>query len=165
MKVSMKVDYGLRALVDLAQHYGQGPIQSKDIARRQGIPEPYLEHVLTHLRRAGFIASRRGPHGGHFLARLPGGIRLDEVINILEGSTAPISCVDKASKCSQFATCVTREVWQAVAEATRGVLGATTVQELASRQTITEASHKVVRGRMAMTVLPDSGERYLSLAP
>ena len=61
MKVSMRGDYGIRALVDLADHYGEGPVQSREIAERQYIPEPYLDQLLTMLRKAGFIHSRRGP--------------------------------------------------------------------------------------------------------
>ena len=54
MKVSMKGDYGVRALVELAHHFGEGPVQSAVIANRQSIPEPYLDQLLTSLRRAGF---------------------------------------------------------------------------------------------------------------
>src|SRR3990170_2402022 len=64
MKVSMKGDYGVRALIELAHHYGEGPVQSAVIASRQGVPEPYLDQLLTALRRAGFIRSVRGPQGG-----------------------------------------------------------------------------------------------------
>ncbi len=71
MKVSMKGDYGVRALVELAHHYGEGPVQSAVIASRQSIPEPYLDQLLTSLRRAGFIRSVRGPQGGHALIRDP----------------------------------------------------------------------------------------------
>ena len=60
MKVSTKGDYGVRALIELALHYGTGPLQSAEIAARQRIPEPYLDHLLTTLRRAGFIRSVRG---------------------------------------------------------------------------------------------------------
>ena len=71
MKVSMKGDYGVRALVELAHHYGEGQVQSAAIAARQSIPEPYLDQLLTTLRRAGFIRSVRGPQGGHALIRDP----------------------------------------------------------------------------------------------
>ncbi|MFQ5861407.1 MAG: RrF2 family transcriptional regulator, partial [Dehalococcoidia bacterium] len=85
MRVSMKVDYGVRALMDLTQRYGQGPVQTSEIAQHQGIPEPYLDQLLTTLRKAGFIRSRRGPGGGHTLAREPEAISLGAVINALEG--------------------------------------------------------------------------------
>jgi len=71
MRISSKGDYGLRALFDLAQRFGQGPIQSEEIAQRQGIPVNYLNQLLIVLRRAGLIESLRGPLGGHMLARRP----------------------------------------------------------------------------------------------
>ena len=89
MKVSMKGDYGARALVELEHHYGEGPVQSATIAVRQSIPEPYLDQLLTALRRAGFIRSVRGPQGGHALVRDPHDLRLSEAISALEGSLAP----------------------------------------------------------------------------
>jgi Rrf2 family protein len=76
MRISSKGEYGLRALFDLAQRYGEGPIQSDDIAARQGIPANYLNQMLILLRRAGLIDSLRGPQGGHMLARSPEQINL-----------------------------------------------------------------------------------------
>ena len=68
MKVPMKVDYGVRALVELAMHYGEGPVQTAEIAYKQGIPEAYLDQLMTTLNKFGFVVSRRGPQGGHRLA-------------------------------------------------------------------------------------------------
>src|SRR5258707_12290356 len=68
MKLTMKGDYGLRAMLDLAMHYGQGPIESADIAQRQGVPEPDLNQILMTLRKEGLIESMRGPGGGQMLA-------------------------------------------------------------------------------------------------
>ena len=85
MRFSMKTEYGVRAILELAAHNGKGALQSSEIARRQGIPGPFLDQVLMTLRRAGFVNSTRGPHGGHELARRPDEIRLDEVIACLEG--------------------------------------------------------------------------------
>ena len=61
MRVSMKVDYGVRALIDLAQNHGNGPVQTAEIASRQSVPEPYLDQLLTSLKKVGFVRSRRGP--------------------------------------------------------------------------------------------------------
>src|SRR5215216_7565921 len=85
MRVSSKADYGVRALFDLALHFGQGPIQSRDIAARQGISEAYLHQVLSALGRAGVVKSTRGPLGGHELVREPSEISLWDVIVILDG--------------------------------------------------------------------------------
>lgn len=89
MRISSKGDYGLRALFDLAQHYGEGPIQSDDIATRQGIPVNYLNQLLITMRRAGLIESLRGPQGGHMLARSPETITLLDVLSTLEGPLLP----------------------------------------------------------------------------
>ncbi len=85
MRVSRRADYGVRALFDLAERYGQGPVQSRDIAARQRIPEAYLHQVLGALGRAGMVRSTRGPQGGHELTRLPAEITVLDVLDILDG--------------------------------------------------------------------------------
>ena len=85
MRVSSRADYGVRALFDLAQRYGQGPTQSRDIAARQDVPEAYLHQVLGALNRAGLVRSTRGPLGGHELARDPSEITLWDVLVVLDG--------------------------------------------------------------------------------
>ncbi len=134
MRVSMKGDYGLRALIELAHHYGEGPIQSALIASRQSIPEPYLDQLLTALRRAGFIRSVRGPQGGHALIRNPHELRLREAISALEGSLAPIACLDDPSGCHKTATCSLKPVWQEVEAATLKILDSITIADLAERE-------------------------------
>jgi Rrf2 family transcriptional regulator, cysteine metabolism repressor len=89
MRISSKGDYGLRALFDLAQRYGEGPVQSDEIATRQGIPVNYLNQLLITMRRAGLIESMRGPQGGHMLARSPETITLLDLIAALEGPLLP----------------------------------------------------------------------------
>ena len=96
MKLSSKSDYGIRALVDLAQLEGAGPIPSSEIAVRQGIPASLVGQVLGRLRTAGFIRSTRGAQGGHQLALPPAAIRLDEVVQALEGPIVPGACLDDA---------------------------------------------------------------------
>jgi Rrf2 family cysteine metabolism transcriptional repressor len=89
MRLSTKGEYGVRALFDLAQHYGEGLIQSHDIAERQGISENYLNQLLIGLRKAGLITSVRGPQGGHQLARPPQAISLLDALLVLEGPLLP----------------------------------------------------------------------------
>ena len=79
VKVSSRAEYGMRALVDLALHYGEGYVQSHDIAARQGLPESYLNQIMTTLRRAGLVTSKRGPAGGHTLSRSPDAITLRDI--------------------------------------------------------------------------------------
>ncbi len=134
MKVSMKGDYGVRALVELAHHYGEGPVQSAVIANRQSIPEPYLDQLLTSLRRAGFIRSVRGPQGGHALIRDPHDLRLSEAISSLEGSLAPIACLDDPNGCPKTSNCCLRSVWKEIEAATLRVLDSITIADLVERE-------------------------------
>lgn len=134
MKVSTKGDYGIRALIELAHHYGEPkPTQSAEIAARQGIPESYLEQLLTTLRRAGFIRSVRGPQGGHALISDPEAVLVSEVVVALEGSILPIDCLDESSACSKSGGCAQRDMWQSVREAILGVLDNTTIADLAEK--------------------------------
>jgi len=85
VKLSSRSEYGIRALLELAQRRGQGPIQSREIAERQEIPDAYLNQLLLTLRKAGIVQSIRGPAGGHLLARAPERVTLAEVIGALDG--------------------------------------------------------------------------------
>ena len=134
MKVSTKGDYGVRALVELAHRYGQGPTQSAEIASRQEIPEPYLDQLLTTLRRAGFIRSVRGPQGGHALISEPHEVKLSEVMIALEGSLAPLACVDDPHACTKEGGCVQREVWERVRDATQEILESVSIADLAEKE-------------------------------
>jgi Rrf2 family protein len=132
MRVSTKGDYGIRALVELAQHAGEGPIQSAEIARCQRIPEPYLDQLLTTLRRAGFIRSVRGPQGGHQLIRPPEEIRLSEVLESLEGSLSPIAWLDDPP-CTDPGVRCQRDVWERVRRATYDIIDNVTIADLAEK--------------------------------
>lgn len=136
MKVSTKGDYGVRALVELAHHFGDGPTQSAEIAARQEVPEQYLDQLLSTLRRAGFIRSVRGPQGGHALIRDPGDVKLSEVMIALEGSLAPIACVDDPEACTRTGGCVQREVWERVRDATQEILDSVTIADLAEKEKV-----------------------------
>ena len=133
MKVSTKGDYGIRALIELGRHYGEGPLQSSEIAARQSIPEPYLDQLLTTLRRAGFIRSVRGPQGGHALIRRPEELPVSEVVLALEGSLDPIACLEEGSPCSRQGGCAQRSMWEEVREVMVSVLQRTTIADLMVR--------------------------------
>ena len=146
MRIPMKVDYGVRALVDLAQHASETPVRSAEIAQRQHIPEPYLDQVLTTLNKFGFIRSRRGPRGGHLLARDPADITLSDVVETLEGRTAPLDCLVDADECVLSGSCTQRDIWRGVEQAVQQVLDATTIGALAHPKDLT-------RDEMPATVL------------
>ena len=132
MKVSTKGDYGIRALIELAHHYGDSrPMQSNEIANRQKIPESYLEQLLTTLRRAGFIRSVRGPQGGHALIRDPRELRVSEVVESLEGNLLLSDCLDEGGTCAKSGGCAQTEMWETVREAILNVLDNTTIADLA----------------------------------
>ncbi len=134
MRVAKRSDYGVRALLDLAELDGHGPVQSADIASRQDIPEAYLEQLLATLRKAGLIRSTRGPQGGHVLAHPADQITLASVVFALEGLAAPMDCVADLGECQRSAECALREVWRDVSVASQQVLEAVTIGELLRRQ-------------------------------
>jgi Rrf2 family protein len=134
MKLSTRTRYGTRALLELALHEGEGPVFLKDIARRQQISLPYLEHLVTPLISTGIIRSTKGPKGGITLARKPEEIKLSEITQLLEGSVTPVECIEHPEVCSRSELCVTREVWSKLKDAMDGVLESTTLQDLVERQ-------------------------------
>jgi len=134
MKLSTKGRYAARAMLDLALHYGEGPILLKNIAKRQQISERYLEHLIVSLKVAGLVNSIRGARGGFTLAKPPSQIRLSEIIQTVEGSIAPVECVDDPKVCSLADLCVTRDIWAEMKKAMSGVLESTTLQDLVQRQ-------------------------------
>ena len=146
MYIPIKVDYGVRALVDLALNGKEGPVRASEIARRTVIPEQYLAQVLHALNKSGFTGSRRGPHGGHFLAKAPSEIRLSAVLACLGGSESLVACLSDNTICIHSRCCAQQEVWRTVAEAVFGILDSTTIADLANRTPITPDN-------------PDSGER------
>ena len=134
MKIPMKVDYGVRALVELALHSDDGHTQTSAIAYNQGIPEAYLDQLMTSLNKFGFVTSRRGPQGGHALAMDPKEINLNMVMQSLDSSNSPLDCLINPHDCALSDTCAQQEVWKTVEEAIRDVLSNITVAELAERQ-------------------------------
>ena len=142
MKLSTRGRYGTRALLDLAIHQGEEPILLKDIAQRQQIPLRYLEHLITPLIAGGIVRSTRGPRGGVSLAKPPEEIRLDEVIQLLEGSIAPVECVNNPEVCTRSELCATRDIWSELKQAINGVLESTTLRDLVERQKRKERSEE-----------------------
>ncbi len=133
MKLSTRGQYGTRALLDLALHQGEGLVPLKDIAQREQISLQYLEHLITPLVAGGIVWSTRGAKGGVRLAKPPEEIRLSEVVQLLEGSIAPVECVNNPGICNRSGLCVTRDVWSELKKAMNGVLESTTLQDLVER--------------------------------
>jgi len=133
MKVSTKGRYSLRTMLDLALHFGEGPVLVKDISKRQMISRGYLEQLFIPLRSAGLVKSTRGASGGFTLARPPSEISLTEIMQVTEGSTAPVPCVDEPGLCTQSNKCTTREVWVEMKRACDSLLDSITLQDLVDR--------------------------------
>ena len=120
--------------MELALHWGEGPLLLKDIAQRQQIPLPYLQQLIGPLVKEGIIKTTRGARGGISLLKLPKEVRLSEVIQILEGSITPVACVDNPELYPLSETCVTHDIWVEVKRAMYGVLESTTFEDLVKRQ-------------------------------
>ncbi len=137
MAFRVKTAYGLVALLELAAlHADGGILRAGEIARRQGIPERYLEQMLTRLRRGGLLRSLRGPHGGYRLARPPEAIRISEVVHCLEGGDGAGRAADPAT--AEFAVVAGLEA--ALARCRDELLAGRTLAELLKeREQIGEA--------------------------
>jgi Rrf2 family protein len=134
MKIPMRVDYGVRALVELALHYGDGPVQTAEIAAKQGIPVAYLDQLMASLNKFGFVVSRRGPRGGHSLAMRPDEINLSMVMSKLDSNSSPLDCLINPLDCVLSDSCAQQEVWKSVEDAISEVLSNITLAGLAERQ-------------------------------
>ncbi len=144
MKLSTKAQYGTRALLELALHHGEDPVLLKEIAQRQQISLSYLEHLITPLIAGGIVRSTRGARGGVSLAKPPHEVKLSEAIQLLEGSIAPVECVNNPGVCTRSELCVTRDIWGELQKAMNGVLESITLQDLVERQKKKEQSEEAM---------------------
>jgi len=131
-------------LLDLALRDGEGPVPLKDIAQRQQISLLYLEHLISPLIAGGIIRSMRGARGGIWLSKLPQEIKLSEVVGLLEGSIAPVDCVNDPKVCPRSDSCVTRDIWNEMKKAVDGVLESKTLQDLVDMQKRRETADMVI---------------------
>ncbi len=144
MRLSTKGRYGIRAMLDLALNSSEGPVLLRDIAKRQEVSEKYLEHSISALRKAGLVRSIRGARGGYVLAKLPSQIRLCEIMEVLEGSMAPVECVDDPQICQRAQLCVTRDIWAKMKEAIDNILESITLQDMVEQQNRKKNSKAIV---------------------
>ncbi|MFC1761736.1 RrF2 family transcriptional regulator [Planctomycetota bacterium] len=133
MKISTRTRYGIRATIELAQHYKKGPLQLRIIAERQDISVKYLEQLMAVLRSAALVRSVRGAKGGYMLAKAPEEVRLSDVFHCLEGPVATSECVDNTDFCERAIDCVARELWTQVEEAINKVMDAVTLRDMVER--------------------------------
>jgi Rrf2 family transcriptional regulator, cysteine metabolism repressor len=130
MKMSTRGRYGLRAMLDLARHFGERAVMMSDVAEREDLSRKYLHALLTSLRSAGLVRSVRGAGGGFVLTRHPAEIRLNEVVNALEGQLSIVPCVTDQRRCRKSEDCSARRVWQQLSHAVEDMLSSITLQDL-----------------------------------
>jgi len=134
MKISTKIRYGSRAMLELASRYGEGPIELKEIAKKENISLKYLEQVINPLRAAGLVKSIRGSKGGYSLAKPPSEICLYNVIETLEGPLNLLECLRDSKVCQKVPSCVTRDIWKEVSEAISKIFYSVTLEDMVNRK-------------------------------
>jgi Rrf2 family transcriptional regulator, iron-sulfur cluster assembly transcription factor len=117
-------------MLDMAEHYEEGPIQLGLIAKRQGIPPKYLEQIIIPLKKANYVKSVRGYKGGHMLAKRPDEITVGEIVSLMEGGFKLTSCGDNPEVCERSESCVTRLLWKQATDAMTEKLDAITFADL-----------------------------------
>jgi Rrf2 family protein len=132
MGVSLKCQYGLRALFELGRHYGRGLVRVPAISEAQAIPERFLENILNQLRQGGFVESRRGKDGGFMLTRHPSAVTLADIIGFIDGEVYGIACdgPQPRHKCRFRGDCVFLPVWKEAKAVLEGVYSGKTLQDL-----------------------------------
>ncbi len=130
MRITRKSDYGLRAMVELAQRYERSPVSIAEIATSQQIPDPFLEKIMQELKGAGLIRATHGRGGGYSLERPPQEISVKEVIEALEGPVALVTCLDSSLRCDIEEGCPTSGFWAVVNRRFEEALGETTLLDL-----------------------------------
>ena len=126
MKISTKGRYALRMMLDLAEHQQDGYIALKDIAARQEVSKKYLEQIVPMLNKADVLQTNRGFQGGY---------RLPEIIRVMEGSLAPVACLDHSPvDCDRAAECATLPMWQGLKRVIDEYLDSITLQDMLDQQ-------------------------------
>ena len=131
MKISTKGRYALRLMLDLAINDGEELIRIKDISKRQGISEKYLEQIISNLKRAGYVKSLRGAQGGYRLSMEPKEYSVGMILRLTEGNMVPVGCLEeKEENCERMDSCITIRLWAMLNDAVKSVIDKVTLQDL-----------------------------------
>ena len=133
--LSKKTKYGLKALTFLASQKGKEPVQIAEIAKQENISQKFLESILLSLRKTGLLGSKKGKGGGYYLIKEPKKIQMTEVMRILEGPIAMVSCVslnfyEKCDDCPDEKSCSVNSLMLKVRDANLAVYRNTTLADL-----------------------------------
>ncbi len=134
MKLSTKGRYGVRLMIELAAHYGEGPILLREIAKQEEISEKYLSNLVNPLKAKGLVEATRGVHGGYVLAKSPEKITMQEIVEALEGPLCLVDCVERPTVCSRTSRCSAHDLWTEMAEGMVQVLKTHTLADMVVRQ-------------------------------
>ncbi|MBQ8281295.1 MAG: Rrf2 family transcriptional regulator [Lachnospiraceae bacterium] len=135
MRVSTKGRYALRLMLDLAVYNTGTPVSLRDIAKRQGISEKYLEQIISILNKAGLVRSIRGAQGGYILNVLPDKCTVGMILRLTEGDLAPVDCVSQnGEECDRAVSCVTAKIWKQVHDAVNEVIDNITLEDMVGWQ-------------------------------
>lgn len=140
IKFSTRGEYGIRMMVEIARHYGRGPVSLTEVARSEDLPLPYLEQLVGKLRKAKLLVSHQGAHGGYELAQSPQDVTIGQVLRALEGPIAPMMCATEVAdevECARQVSCTVSTVWSRVRDAIAGALDSITLAELVPPKTHT----------------------------
>ena len=130
MKISTKGRYALRLMLDMAQHRSEGCVALKDVAERQDISKKYLEQIALTLSQAGLLVGLRGHQGGYRLVGAPADWTVLQVLSAVEGSLAPVTCLDGENACPRRDACLTLPLWAGLDRVIDEYLGGVTLQDL-----------------------------------
>jgi len=130
MKISTRVRYAVRMMLDLALSTDISPVQGKEISERQGISLSYLDNLMVPLRKHGLIRTVRGPGGGFMLAKPPAQIKMSDIWAVMAGPICLIDCTHQPESCPRYEQCLTRNIWLEAEQALYGVLESWSLEDM-----------------------------------
>ena len=133
MRLSTRVRYAARIMLDLAPYRDSRPITGKVISEREGIPRGYLENLMRPLTAAGLVRAERGTGGGFVLAKPPAQIKLSDIWEAMEGPLCLIDCSRQPDMCLRYHQCVMRNIWEEAGQAFVAVLESWSLEEMMER--------------------------------
>jgi len=136
VNLSQKCQYAVRAVLELAKQYGQGPVAISQIAANQAIPQRFLENILNEMKPTGLIESRRGIQGGYLLTKDPATITVGEVIRLVEGPLDPVKCIGDRNNpsCPLKENCSLIHLWNRAKAAVEAVYDGATFRDLVEQE-------------------------------
>jgi Rrf2 family transcriptional regulator, iron-sulfur cluster assembly transcription factor len=141
MKLTTKGRYAVTAMLDLALHQGQGPINLSDISSRQGISLSYLEQLFSRLRKQGLVSSSRGPGGGYALGREAAEISVSDVIRAVDETVDATRCHGQKN-CHGEDRCLTHDLWEELSQQITGFLSGISLASLVARGSVKKVSDR-----------------------